>query len=71
MPKYFLLVLTMLSDLLIPAACALVLYLLPWNPIVLLLVLAVYTQWNDTGGFMVWKRKERRIYLENAKKYGL
>lgn len=61
----------MIGDLLILAAITIVLTYGWYNPIVWLIVLLTISTWRKQGGLMAWRKKDRNMFLNNAKHYGL
>ena len=66
--RWFIQILVMLGDLFLLVACFIVLKYL--HPIISIpVVYATYRTWRGQGGGMAWTHP--KLFLENAKKYGL
>jgi len=61
----------MFGDLMLFAAACYLLYIQPLNPLVWVLILAVYRVWKSQGGFIAWKPKQIKDFLKNARACGL
>jgi hypothetical protein len=69
--RYLLQLIAMLSDIMIIGASAYVLFELPLNPLIWILIALTYRAWYGQGGFMAWQPKNIKMFLANAKKAGL
>lgn len=69
--RYFFQAIVMLSDLMIIAACALVLFYGYTSPIAWVVVASGFYVWYDSGGFMAWQPENIKKFFRNVGKYGL
>ena len=69
--RWFIQISVMAGDLALLTAAGYLIYRMPFNLIVWLILYLAYKQWKETGGFEAWDPKVIRQFFANAKVMGL
>lgn len=69
--RYVIQIIVMLSDILIIAVAAWLLYKAPSNVTVWIIVFLTFRAWRNQGGFIAWKPSNVRMFMREAKRIGL
>ena len=64
--RIFIQLTVMLSDVLTMGGVAVLFYIDPFNPLVLIISALAFWVWNKTGGFMAWKPKNIKMFLKGG-----